>query len=109
MTRIGIVWRTALVAGLASVALAMPADAGHRRGRVFVGSFVVVQPWAQSPAWHVASSDGWGGAWWAPAVYGKAVRTTVYPYGPRGDGKRGWWYPNLVQSRCGCAPDGLCC
>lgn len=98
-----------LLVGLASAALVTPADAGHRRDRVFVGSFVVVQSWARPAPWSGTPGGGWGPGWWVPAVYGKAVRTTVYPYGPRGDGKRGYWYPHLVQGRCGCAADGLCC
>ncbi|MFL9823915.1 hypothetical protein [Rhodoplanes sp. SY1] len=95
----------ALLAGLASVAVAMPAEAGHRRDRTFVGSFVVVRTWTP-PTWSVPQA-GW--VYGVPAIYGRAVRTKVYPYGPRGDAKTAYWYPHLVYGRCGCAVDGLCC
>lgn len=42
----------------------------------------------------------WYGAWRPAAYYPRALPTTVYPYGPRGDGVRGWWYPSYIYGCC---------
>ncbi|RAI35019.1 hypothetical protein [Rhodoplanes roseus] len=84
----------ALSAAMAA-AVATPADAGRAR--------VTVRPVAVHPAWPGAWAGTWYGAWsdgGGPAVYGRALRTTVYPYGPRGDGVRGYWYPTVVRGAC---------
>jgi hypothetical protein len=91
-----------LAASTAAAAVATPAAAAGRRAGHDAGpTRVTVRPWVQPgpawPGWWSGSSwSGYGGA----ALHRPALRTTVYPYGPRGDGVRGYWYPGAIYGGC---------
>lgn len=100
MTRMARTLLIALSAATATAAFAGPAAAGRRAGHDAGPTRVTVRPWVYpGPAWPGYWSGSWAG-YGAAALYGRAVRTTVYPNGPAGDGVRGYWYPNVIYGGC---------
>ncbi|MBI5110521.1 MAG: hypothetical protein HZA68_00955 [Rhodovulum sp.] len=98
MTQAG---RVVLVA-LAIATLSSQAIAGWRGAHGTGRPVVIVTPGAHP-------GDGWRlddgpGHYAAPVVFGRAVRTTVYPYGPGGDAVRGYVYRPTIGIGCGCGP-----
>lgn len=90
MTQAG---RVVLMA-LAVATVSSPAIAGWRGARGTDRPVVIVTSGAYpGQGWHL---DYGPGPHAAPVFVGRAVRTTVYPYGPRGDGVRGYIYPSTI-------------
>lgn len=86
--------RTAFLVALAAATATplSPASADARSSRHHHRHPVVVRPWAHPPTWY----GPWGAGFAATALHGRALRTTAYPYGPKGSGVRAYWYPQLI-------------